>query len=177
MTRIIKSPILAIIGLGNPGSQYAKTRHNIGFRIVDALAQSHNAPWRKQENMEITTIPGNEKEIILIKPLTFMNESGKVLPFLTKKGIKPENIIVVHDELELPFGSIKYKEGGSAKGHNGLKSIIATVGSEFKRLRFGIGRPDDPKEVPDYVLHHFKEAADQVEHYIDQAATTLSSLL
>jgi len=169
--------IKAIIGLGNPGSQYAKTRHNIGFRILDALAQANGASWRSEDNRESAQIMLHDKPVLLIKPTTYMNLSGKVIPALTKKGIQPEEILVVHDELELPFGQIKIKQGGSAKGHNGLKSIIEHGGPEFYRLRFGIGRPDNKEEVPDYVLSNFKESNEELDRLIDQALGEIESLI
>ncbi|HLB93884.1 MAG TPA: aminoacyl-tRNA hydrolase [Candidatus Babeliales bacterium] len=150
--------IQAIIGLGNPGAQFEKTRHNIGFRVVDQLAAQSGSSWSKQTNLEQAVIEINQQKICLIKPQTFMNDSGQVISYLTKRGIKSENILVVHDELELPFGVLKFKQGGSAKGHNGLKSIIAVLGDNFLRLRFGIDRParsDSSIPVDKYVLAKF----------------------
>ena len=109
--------------------------------------------------------------------MTFMNNSGQVLTALSKAGIKQENIMVVHDELELPFGVIKFKFDGSAKGHNGLKSIMAHGGSNFLRLRFGIDRPVDRQEVPDYVLAKFKETQDKINEAIHQATLTIFNYL
>lgn len=166
--------VKAIIGLGNPGSKYALTRHNIGFRIVDELATQLSASFHKQDLMEIATtsrtVNGTVQSLILLKPLTYMNDSGKVIPFLNKKGIKAENILVAHDELEKPFGATNLKFSGSAKGHNGLKSIIGMIGQDFWRLRFGIGRPDDREMVPDYVLSNFPPLEEQhVARFIDEA--------
>lgn len=165
--------IKALIGLGNPGSQYAYHRHNIGFRILDALADQHHASWHKKENLEYAEVTINDKNLLLVKPLTFMNSSGAVIPFLQKKGIKPEEIMVVHDELELPFGKIAVKLGGSAKGHNGLKSIIERMGDQFYRLRFGIGRPERKEDVPHYVLSNFSEEISQIEALLTQAIELL----
>jgi PTH1 family peptidyl-tRNA hydrolase len=148
--------IKAIIGLGNPGTKFARTRHNIGFILIDKLAEQENLIWHDQKNLmhaEII-IPENQK-ILLIKPQTFMNNSGDTLAFLTKKGIKAEEILVIHDELEKPFNSITFRFGGSAKGHNGLRSIIERIGQNFWRLRFGIGRPEQKEMVGDYVLSPF----------------------
>lgn len=161
--------IKAIIGLGNPGQKYYHTRHNIGFRVIDELASNYGANWKQQDNMEITKISIDSHELILIKPQTFMNSSGDVIPFLSKKGIKPDEILVVHDELELPFGKIAIKFGGSHKGHNGLKSIISKIGDQFYRLRFGISRPEVREDVPDYVLEKFKEPEIQIQDLISQA--------
>src|SRR5437762_14149064 len=101
------NPIQAIIGLGNPGRQYSFNRHNAGFLVLDVLAHDLGGSWRTKEHMEMAEVMINGTKVLLIKPQTFMNSSGKVIPYLTKQGIKPENILVVHDELELPFGQIK----------------------------------------------------------------------
>jgi peptidyl-tRNA hydrolase, PTH1 family len=169
--------IKAIIGLGNPGPQYYYTRHNIGFRIIDALADAHHASWQTKGSMEATSIVLDGKKILLIKPQTFMNNSGKVIPDLLKQGIKAENILVIHDELEQPFGRMIVRVGGSARGHNGLKSIIAACGDQFARLRFGISRPAVKEDVPDYVLEKFKESSDEIESLINQAVITIEQML
>lgn len=153
------STIKAIIGLGNPGQQYAKNRHNIGFRIVDELVQTHGGTWRTTGDMAIAEIQvvttNGSKLIIIIKPQTYMNSSGRVIPFLQKKGIAPEEILVIHDELEKKLGALQLRLGGSARGHNGLKSLIGAMGENFWRLRFGIDRPMDKADVPNYVLSNF----------------------
>ena len=161
--------IKVIIGLGNPGPKFSKTRHNIGFRVVDELAQKYGGSWRTQGNKEVAEIEINGKSILLIKPQTFMNNSGEVLAALSKQGIKAENILVVHDELELSFGEVKTKTGGSAKGHNGLKSISSYIGDAFHRIRVGIGRPLSREQVPDYVLEIFRESADDIVDLLGQA--------
>lgn len=153
--------IKAIIGLGNPGQKYYKNRHNIGFRILDKIAQDYNVNWNVTDLMEHVKFSLSVNDIIqpitLIKPQTFMNDSGKAISFLQKKGIKAENILVVHDELEKNFGKIIFKLGGSARGHNGLRSIINVIGYDFWRLRFGIGRPENKSDVANYVLSNFNE--------------------
>lgn len=169
--------IKAIIGLGNPGKQYARNRHNIGFIILDALAEKHGAQWHTKPLMESASINRNGHQVLLIKPQTFMNSSGQVVPFLSKQGIKPENILVVHDELELPFGQIKTKQGGSAKGHNGLKSIIQVCGDLFYRLRFGIGRPEMREQVPAYVLQDFAQSMPEVAELVDKALMLIEDML
>lgn len=168
--------IKVIIGLGNPGTKYQRTRHNIGFLIVDELAEKYNASWHAKDNREIAEIEINGKNITLIKPQTFMNSSGKIIPALSKQGIKPENILVVHDELEKSFGKVELKTGGSHRGHNGLRSIIEQSGADFHRLRFGIGRPEHKEEVPEYVLSTFKESATQVAPIINQAIEMIEKL-
>lgn len=166
--------IKAIIGLGNPGPKFIYNRHNIGFKILDQLNDESESNWSKEKNFEISNIEINNKNIILIKPQTFMNNSGEVIPYLTKKGIKPENIIVIHDELEKPFGKTSIKQGGSARGHNGLKSIIEKIGPDFWRLRFGIGRPLDKSQVPDYVLSNFDKSEQlEINNLIDETITLI----
>ncbi|MBD3273150.1 aminoacyl-tRNA hydrolase [Candidatus Dependentiae bacterium] len=151
--------IKAIIGLGNPGLKYYRNRHNIGFRILDKISQDYNVNWSASDVMEHSkiafSIDNVLQQIILIKPQTFMNDSGRVMSYLNKKGIRSENILVVHDELEKSFGKIIIKFGGSARGHNGLRSIINAIGYDFWRLKFGIGRPEDKKDVANYVLSNF----------------------
>lgn len=149
--------IKAIIGLGNPGANYYKTRHSIGFRIVDQIAQQVGAEFKQSDEKECAQVQISLHDVYLIKPLTFMNKSGQVIPFLQKKGIKPEEILVVHDELEKEFGNISIKFSGGAKGHNGLRSIISLMGQDFWRLRFGIGRPQDNGDVGAFVLSSFSK--------------------
>ena len=162
--------IKAIIGLGNPGPGYYKTRHSIGFRVADEMATMFNASFNASEDKEYCQIKNEELNVYLLKPLTFMNASGKVLPFLQKKGIKSDEILVIHDELERKFDDISLKFGGSAKGHNGLKSIIDFGGPDFWRLRFGIGRPDDKAQVSTYVLSYFsKDEESQISSLINQS--------
>ncbi len=172
-----QADIKAIVGLGNPGPTYVYTRHNIGFRVLDALADTHQATWQKKDNFEVTSIMLHDKKVILLKPLTFMNDSGRVISYLHKQGIKQEHILVVHDELELPFGTLKIKFDGSAKGHNGLKSIIAHGGPGFFRLRFGIDRPTNREEVPNYVLAKFKEPAHTIEEKINEAVQMIEQFI
>jgi PTH1 family peptidyl-tRNA hydrolase len=167
--------IKAIIGLGNPGLKYCKTRHNIGFRIVDELVEHLGGSWREGNEMAYASvtvsIPASVEvsdeqstqfhTIYIIKPLTFMNNSGRVIPFLTKKGIKSHEILVAHDELEKKFGDIMLRLSGSARGHNGLRSIISVLGPDFWRFRFGIDRPAEQIPVGEYVLTRFLPAEEQ----------------
>ncbi len=168
---ILSTKPLAIIGLGNPEPRFMKTRHNIGFQIIDALGEAHGASWQRKQNAEVASLSLGETRILLLKPQTYMNNSGDAIPLLKKEGIKAADTLVLHDELELPFGKIALKVGGSAKGHNGLKSLIQAWGTdEFTRLRFGIGRPDHKEQVPSYVLHPFEnpsEVADRVHDAVN----------
>lgn len=161
--------IKVIIGLGNPGPTHLYQRHNIGFRILDSLADYFKVDWIDKQSMQVASVHCNNNPILLIKPQTFMNSSGKVIPFLLKQGVKANEILVVHDELEKPFGNLSFKEGGSHKGHNGLKSIIEHCGAEFMRFRFGIGRPTHKDLVPTYVLQNFDKNKEIVEPLIESA--------
>jgi len=169
--------IKVIIGLGNPGPRFSFTRHNAGFLVVDALADRYYGTWHEKGQMEIADITIADRRLLLIKPHTFMNESGKVIPLLSKQGIKSENILVVHDELEKPFGTLALKEGGSHRGHNGLRSLIAACGPDFLRLRFGIGRPEHKEQVADYVLQRFNEPESKVREQIDQAVDMIERIV
>ena len=167
--------IRAVIGLGNPGSKYHKNRHNIGFRVLDALAERLHGSWHTVNEMEVATIRVDDCEVHLIKPQTFMNDSGRVLGWLTKKGIKPDQILVVHDELEKDLGKLLFKFGGSHKGHNGLRSIMGVIGADFWRLKFGIGRPTEREDVPRYVLENFPPAQEaQVAELIYKAVEMIA---
>jgi PTH1 family peptidyl-tRNA hydrolase len=168
-----KKNIRAVIGLGNPGTAYWYTRHNIGFRVLDELVERHGGSWQHKELFESAEIMVHDKKIICFKPQTFMNSSGRVIPWLAKQGIKPEQILVVHDELEKPFGSLAIKFAGSARGHNGLRSIIEHCGDQFYRLRFGIGRPEHKEQVSDWVLSNFQEPAEVMHRAIEQAVAMI----
>lgn len=166
-----------IIGLGNPGPEYQFTRHNSGFLVVDALVEKYNESWREKTDQEQAQLTLNSVSVLVIKPQTFMNSSGKIGHSLLKQGILPEEILVVHDELELPFGKRALRCGGSSRGHRGLKSLIEALGSDqFMRLRFGIGRPEIKEHVPSYVLHRFTEDKKQVEEAIIQAVVMIERL-
>ncbi len=153
----IMSEIKLIVGLGNPGREYEATRHNAGFWWVDQLVRAHNASFRADSKFHglvaRATLHGHE--VHLLKPQTFMNVSGRSVGAVAQfYKIAPEQILVVHDELDLPPGSAKLKLGGGHGGHNGLKDIIAHLGTkEFWRLRVGIGHPGDRAEVVNYVLN------------------------
>lgn len=169
--------IKAIVGLGNPGRRFVHTRHNIGFLVVDQLAHDANSSFSESGQMEVAEVSLGEKNIILVKPQTYMNNSGKVIPFLQEKGIKPKEVLVVHDELEKKFGKVGIKFGGSARGHNGLRSIIAFGGQECARLWCGIDRPERKEDVGDYVLQPFTESNEAVEQLISSATTTVTNYL
>lgn len=177
MEELKERSIKTIIGLGNPGSRFERNRHNIGFRVVDALAQKYSAQWKPKGEMLYTKIFLNGDTVMLVKPQTYMNSSGRILPLLQKDGVKAENILVVHDELEKPFGKCSFKIGGSHRGHNGLRSLIGVGGADFSRLRFGVGRPENKEDVPDYVLSNFTGPEEsEVEQLIEQAVVMIEDL-
>lgn len=163
----IDPKIKLIVGLGNPGPKFLKTRHNIGFIILDKIADSFNASWQKKDNLEFCKININSDELFLVKPQTYMNSSGEIFSWVKMKGFLPEEILVVHDELELPLGEQKFKFGGSHKGHNGIRSLISFFGDKFWRFRFGISRPPENIPVDIYVLSNF-DPADLVDKAINQ---------
>lgn len=171
-----KRTIKAIIGLGNPGPKYQYTRHNAGFLVVDALAEKHHASWQTNQSMQICTVSIQGHSVLLVKPMTFMNTSGVVIPFLQKKGIKPQEVVVVHDELEKKPGTASIKVGGSHRGHNGVRSIIAAWGDDFLRVRIGIGRPENKDAVDKYVLQNFDQSPHELQEMIDRGVLLLEEL-
>lgn len=153
------SPLL-VVGLGNPGRQYASTRHNVGWMVLDELASAHAADsFRKKFSGEYAKVIIEGRTAYLLRPETYMNASGRsVQPAAAFFDIEPSNIIALHDELDLPFGEVRIKRGGGHAGHNGLRSMIQHLGApDFVRIRIGIGRPPPGfrGEVADYVLSSF----------------------
>jgi PTH1 family peptidyl-tRNA hydrolase len=166
--------IRLIVGLGNPGREYEDTRHNAGFWWVDELARSHNLGFRNEAKFHGLAARGqlHGHEVFLLKPQTFMNVSGRGVGALTQfYKIAPAEILVVHDELDLPPGSAKLKLGGGHGGHNGLKDIIAHLGTkDFWRLRLGIGHPGERSEVSNFVLHEpRREERELIEEAMQRA--------
>jgi len=165
--------VKAIVGLGNPGSQYKGTRHNVGFDVIDEIARRQSvgfesapaealiAKWRRPE-----------EAVLLVKPLTFMNLSGQAIGELARYfKIEVADLIVVVDEVHLPLGKLRARKRGSAGGHNGLKSVIAHLGDEFARLRLGVGRGADQRNMADHVLSRFeKDEIAEVERMTARAA-------
>ncbi|MBQ8294789.1 MAG: aminoacyl-tRNA hydrolase [Alphaproteobacteria bacterium] len=150
-------PIL-VVGLGNPGAEYAHTRHNVGFMAVDHLV-GIGAIWKNEKNAQTTRADIGGRRIIFVKPQTYMNNSGvAVLALMTFYKIPIENLVVIHDDMDIPVGHCRTKIGGGSAGHNGIKSIDANVGREYTRIRIGIGHPRDfnlPMEPADWVLGKF----------------------
>lgn len=150
-------PIL-IVGLGNPGATYSHTRHNVGFMAVDALAGKESV-WKKEKNA-LTT---KSENMIYAKPQTFMNLSGvAVQALMTFYKIPPQNLVVIHDDVDLKLGDVREKVGGGSAGHNGIKSIDSAVGRDYHRIRIGVGRSNQPIDTADWVLGRFSSQEQEV---------------
>jgi PTH1 family peptidyl-tRNA hydrolase len=152
--------MLLFVGLGNPGPRFVGNRHNIGFMAVEAIARSHNiAPWRRRfQGVAVEGLVGGDKTLLLL-PGTYMNESGRaVADAVTFYKLSVSDVVVFHDELELPPGKVRVKTGGGNAGHNGLRSVSAHIGNDYRRVRIGIGHPDDKKLVENYVLQDFAKS-------------------
>ena len=148
-------PLKLIVGLGNPGTEYARTRHNAGFQFVDLLAQRHGAVFRSEprHRAELARARIGETDLWLLKPMSYMNHSGDPVRSVASFYKVPlESILVAYDELDFPAGVVRLKQGGGAAGHNGMRDVIAQMGDAFWRLRIGIGHPGDRALVLDYVL-------------------------
>lgn len=170
-----------VVGLGNPGSRYARNRHNIGFMAADAIARRHGFPaFRSRFKGELSEGVIAEEKRLLLKPQTFMNDSGEaVLAAAQFYKIPPEEIVVLHDELDLRPGKLRVKRGGGNAGHNGLRSIDALIGPDYWRVRLGIGHPGVKELVYPYVLQNFpaEEATGWVAPLLDAVAETIGLLL
>ena len=155
--------MLLVVGLGNPGSDYARNRHNIGFMAADCLVRRHSfSPWRAKFQGEMADGSIGGEKIVVLKPHTFMNLSGQSVAAAARfLKLAVADIVVLHDELDLAPGRVKVKRGGGAGGHNGIKSIDAHLGPDYRRIRIGIGHPGDRDRVTGWVLHDFAKA-DQV---------------
>jgi peptidyl-tRNA hydrolase, PTH1 family len=163
----ISSPV--VVGLGNPGRSYERTRHNAGYLVADELAKRHDGSWRKRNKAEAAPVSVGLTDATLLKPTTFMNNSGSAV-----SDYKPEDLVVVHDDLDLEAGTVRVKVGGGAGGHNGLRSIIGRLGNAFVRVRIGIGRPPAGVGVTDYVLSRMDSV---VRDAIPTAADAVESVL
>jgi PTH1 family peptidyl-tRNA hydrolase len=170
-----------LVGLGNPGPEYAMNRHNIGFMALEAVAAKHRfGPWKRRFHGETCEGFVDGMKVVALKPLTFMNVSGQSVGEAARfLKIAPENVIVIHDELDLPPSKLRVKTGGGHGGHNGLKSIDAHLGTkDYVRVRLGIGHPGDKDRVAEYVLHDFgKGERAWVEDLIAAAAADLGLLI
>ncbi|MFZ9966216.1 MAG: aminoacyl-tRNA hydrolase [Steroidobacteraceae bacterium] len=170
-----------VVGLGNPGPEYALTRHNAGFWLVDELAARHGGQWKadRRLNAETTRVSIADRELWLIKPMAFMNRSGgPVRSFCDYLKVGAGEVLVAHDELDLPVGAVRLKLAGGAGGHNGLRDLITHLGADFWRLRLGIAHPGHRDEVVDYVLRRApREEQEAILSAIARAADEIPRLL
>jgi PTH1 family peptidyl-tRNA hydrolase len=170
-----------LVGLGNPGPKYAQNRHNIGFMVVDELAQRVRAEgWKAKNGGELAAADVAGQKAILLKPLEFMNLSGRAVQRTAAfYQIEPKQVVVVHDEIDLELGRLQVKVGGGHGGHNGLRSIVQELGSsDFVRVRCGVGRPRGASEVADFVLGDFAKAErTEAEILSKEAADALEEIL
>ena len=172
--------MLLFVGLGNPTPDSQNNRHNIGFRAIDAINQKFSLSKQKPKFKGLLTT-GNieDKKVYAIKPLTFMNNSGICIRELLEYfKIESKNVIVFHDDIDIDFGKIKTKFGGSGAGHNGIASIDKFIGKDYSRVRIGIGKPDSKMGISDYVLNNFNEEENQeIEKIINSIIESLSILI
>jgi PTH1 family peptidyl-tRNA hydrolase len=172
---------MLIVGLGNPGREYLRTRHNVGFMAVDALARRFGFSFnRKRSRAEIAEGMASGRRVVLAKPQTFMNDSGDaVRPLLRMSNLPPANLVVVHDDLDLPFGRLRLRDRGSAGGHRGMQSIISQLATDqFLRLKVGIGRPPPGVDPIEYVLTPFTaEEQAELRDVFDHAVAGIETLL
>lgn len=178
-----------VVGLGNPGPDYAATRHNAGFLVVDVLADRVRATWKQLRRARSDVVEarlgppgpaGLGTRTVLAKPRSYMNESGgPVAALLDYFSVGPERLVVVHDELDLPYGSLRVKVGGGDNGHNGLRSLRRSLGTgDFHRVRFGVGRPPGRQDPADFVLRAFSAAErSDLGFHVDRTADATESLL
>ncbi|MSO71616.1 MAG: aminoacyl-tRNA hydrolase [Alphaproteobacteria bacterium] len=172
--------MLLVVGLGNPGPRYQNNRHNIGFMALERIAASLGSPpFRARFDGLLAEGKLGEEKILLLKPMTFMNESGRAVgPALRFYKLAPENLVVFHDEIDLKAGKIKVKTGGGAAGHNGIKSIDAHIGPEYRRVRIGVGHPGGERSVVGHVLGDFaKEDARWRDPLLDALAAEFPLLV
>ncbi|HEY5059783.1 MAG TPA: aminoacyl-tRNA hydrolase [Gaiellaceae bacterium] len=170
---------LLVVGLGNPGREYARNRHNAGFLVVDELARRHGGTWRAKFSGRLAEIRLDGHKIALLKPETYMNESGRSTGAAARFfKLEPDAVLVVHDEGDFDLGRVELKVGGGLGGHNGLRSIAQHLGTpDFLRLRVGVGRPErgDPRPLADYVLSDFTPH-DDAETLVARAADAVETL-
>ena len=170
---------LLIVGLGNPGREYARNRHNAGWMVLDELARRHSASWKGKFNGKVAEVRLDGHRVALLKPETYMNESGRSVAAAARfYKLEPDAILVVHDEGDFDLGRLQARMGGGSAGHNGLRSIAQHLKTpEFMRLRIGVGRPGrgDPRPLADYVLSNF-EPGDDADTLIARAADAVETL-
>jgi peptidyl-tRNA hydrolase, PTH1 family len=168
------------VGLGNPGTKYQGNRHNIGFMVVDEIARRHGfAPWRRRFQGEASEGALDQERVVLLKPATYMNESGNAVQDAARFFKLTEgDVVVFHDEIELPPAKVRVKVGGGIAGHNGLRSISAHIGNEYRRVRLGVGHPGVKERVHAHVLNDFaKSERPWVEALVDVVAENAALLV
>jgi PTH1 family peptidyl-tRNA hydrolase len=170
---------LLVVGLGNPGREYAKNRHNVGAMVVDELARRHGGSWRGKFNGQLAEVRIDDHKVGLLKPETYMNESGRSVQAAARFfKLEPDAILAVHDEGDFDLGRLQARLGGGLAGHNGLRSVARYLGTpDFMRLRVGVGRPErgDPRPLADYVLSDFAPH-DDAESLVARAADAIETL-
>jgi len=170
---------LLVVGLGNPGREYARHRHNVGWMVVEELARRHGGSWKGKFSGRIAEIRIDDHRVGLLKPETYMNESGRSVAAAARfYKVEPDAILVVHDEGDLDLGRLQARKGGGLAGHNGLRSIAGELKTQdFLRLRIGVGRPErgDPRPLADYVLSDF-EPEDDADALVARAADAVETL-
>jgi PTH1 family peptidyl-tRNA hydrolase len=170
----------AVVGLGNPGPEYTDTRHNVGQRVLDRLGKTLRRPWSREGRALVARGVWRGEPVVLVKPIAFMNVSGPaVADALRRCGCGPADLILVYDDIDLPLGTVRVRMKGSAGGHNGVRSVIETLGTDqIRRVKVGIGRPDDRSDVPDHVLSGFTDDERPiVESVVEHAATRILDLV
>jgi PTH1 family peptidyl-tRNA hydrolase len=170
---------LLVVGLGNPGREYARNRHNVGHLVLDELARRHDGSWKSKFSSQIAEIRLDGHKVALLKPETYMNDSGVAVSGATRfYKLEPNEVLVVHDEGDFELGRLELKVGGGLSGHNGLRSIAQHLKTpDFLRLRVGVGRPErgDPRPLADYVLSNF-EPKDDADSLVARAADAVEQL-
>ncbi|CAM5742133.1 Peptidyl-tRNA hydrolase OS=Streptomyces alboniger OX=132473 GN=pth PE=3 SV=1 [Streptomyces alboniger] len=185
MTTDANAPWL-IVGLGNPGPEYAANRHNVGFMVADLLAERMGGRFKRAGKAQAQVVEGRigppgpaNRRVVLAKPMSYMNLSGGPVNALKDFYKVPvANIVAVHDELDIDYGTLRLKLGGGDNGHNGLKSMTKVMGSEYHRVRFGIGRPPGRQPVADFVLKDFSAAErKELDYFVDRASDAVEALV
>ncbi|MFC8505811.1 aminoacyl-tRNA hydrolase [Streptomyces sp. NPDC057411] len=185
MTDDANAPWL-IVGLGNPGPEYAGNRHNVGFMVADLLAERIGGKFKRAQKAQAQVVEGRmgppgpaNRRVVLAKPLSYMNLSGGPVTALRDfYKVPTAHIVAVHDELDIDYGVLRLKLGGGDNGHNGLKSMTKSMGAEYHRLRFGIGRPPGRMQVADFVLKDFSSTErKELDYFVDRAADAVECLV
>ena len=173
--------IKLVVGLGNPGREYERTRHNVGWWVIDELSERFGFSLNREKFKGLygeTRV--NDRKVIFLKPLTYMNRSGEsVSQFVRFFKLKPSEVLLIYDDLDLPLGKVRFRDKGSSAGHRGVQSVIEAIGTqEIPRIKIGIGRPATKEEVVDYVLSPFsEEELPQIEEAVKRAADCVETLL